>query len=105
MSGRQRVPRGQWGRIHRVELAPSERAPDIPADTAAVPFESWINGWLLEKAGLGDLVRLRTPAGRVVEGVLVEVEPGYTHSFGSPPPSLQRAGICAWERLFGGGSS
>jgi 2-amino-4-ketopentanoate thiolase alpha subunit len=101
MSGGRTVPQGQWGRIHRIELAPSERAPDIPADTAAVPFESWINGWLVEDATLGDLVRLRTPAGRVVEGVLVEAAPGYAHSFGSPPASLQQAGSRAWARLFG----
>jgi 2-amino-4-ketopentanoate thiolase alpha subunit len=99
-SGGRTVPRGQWGRIHRIELTPSERAAGIPADTAAVPFESWINGWLLDDAALGDLVRLRTPTGRVVEGVLVEADPGYTHSFGSPPPALQLAGTRAWERLF-----
>jgi hypothetical protein len=101
MSGRRTVPRGQWGRIHRVELAPSERAPGIPPETAAVPFETWINGWLLNEAALGDVVRLRTPAGRIVEGVLVEAEPGYTHSFGSPPASLQLAGARAVARLFG----
>ena len=71
------VARGRWARIHRVELGPSERAPGIPADTAAVPFESWINGWL------------------------VEANPGYHHSFGSPPPALRRAGERAFELLFG----
>jgi 2-amino-4-ketopentanoate thiolase alpha subunit len=101
MSGGRAVPRGQWARIHRVELAPSERASDIPEDTAAVPFETWINGWLVDEASLGEPVRLRTPAGRVVEGVLVEVAPGYTHSFGSPPSALQLAGARAWARLFG----
>jgi 2-amino-4-ketopentanoate thiolase alpha subunit len=101
MSGRRTVPRGRWGRIHRVELAPAERAAGIPADTAAVPFETWINGWLVDEAALGEAARLRTPAGRVVEGVLVEADPGYTHSFGSPPPSLHAAGMRAWARLFG----
>jgi hypothetical protein len=101
MSGGRAVPRGQWARVHRVELAASERASGIPADTAAVPFETWINGWLVDDVELGDEVRLRTPTGRVVEGVLVEVAPGYTHSFGSPPPALQVAGRGAWARLFG----
>jgi len=100
-TGGRTVPRGEWARIHRVELAPSERAPGIPADTAAVPFETWINGWLLDEAALGEVARLRTPTGRVVEGVLIEADPGYTHSFGSPPPSLQAAGTRAWARLFG----
>ena len=87
------VPRGRWARIHRVELGPSERAPGIPADTAAVPLESWINGWLVDDAALGESCKLKTPTGRIVEGVL--------HSFGSPPPALQRAGERAFELLFG----
>jgi 2-amino-4-ketopentanoate thiolase alpha subunit len=95
------VPRGRWGRIHRLELAPSERAPEIPADTAAVPFETWINGWLVEDAAIGERAQLRTPTGRIVEGVLVESNPGYHHSFGCPPASLQHAGGLAFELLFG----
>lgn len=96
---------GCWARVHRTELAPSERAPDVPEDTAAVPFESWINGWLLDEAELGSRVRVRTLAGRVVEGELVELEPGYTHSFGPPPPPLQQAGARARATLFPEGGS
>jgi hypothetical protein len=95
------VEKGRWARIHRVELGPSERAPGIPEDTAAVPFESWINGWLVEAAVIGERARLRTMTGRIVEGILVETDPGYNHSFGSPPPALQRAGQQARRRLFG----
>jgi 2-amino-4-ketopentanoate thiolase alpha subunit len=99
--GRAIVLHRRWARIHRVELAPSERAPGIPADTAAVPLESWINGWLVDDAELGESCKLKTPTGRIVEGVLVEVDPGYHHSFGSPPPALRRAGERAFEVLFG----
>jgi 2-amino-4-ketopentanoate thiolase alpha subunit len=95
------VEKGRWARIHRVELGPSERAPGIPEDTAAVPFESWINGWLVEAGVIGEPARLRTMTGRIVEGILVEADPGYSHSFGSPPPALQRAGQQARRRLFG----
>jgi 2-amino-4-ketopentanoate thiolase alpha subunit len=105
MSGeRAIVPRGRWARIHRLELAPSERAPGIPADTAAVPFETWINGWLVDGAAIGERAQVRTPTGRIVEGVLVEADPGYHHSFGSPSPPLQSAGVKAFELLFGRGS-
>jgi 2-amino-4-ketopentanoate thiolase alpha subunit len=97
------VPAGLWVRIHRVELAPSERAPDLPEDTARVRFESWINGWLVEEATLGSRTRIRTPAGRLVEGELVEVGPGYHHSFGPPPIPLQRAGEAARKLLFAKG--
>lgn len=95
------VEKGRWARIHRLELGPSERAPGIPEDTAAVPFESWINGWLVEEAVIGERAQLRTTTGRIVEGVLVEADPGYNHSFGSPPPALQHAGEQARQRLFG----
>lgn len=87
-----RLAADRWVRIHRLELAPSERAGALPADTAALPFETWINGWLVEAAALGERARIRTPTGRIVEGVLVEADPGYSHSFGFPPPALQRAG-------------
>lgn len=99
------VPRGRWARIHRVELGPSERAPGIPADTAAVPLESWINGWLVADTTLGESCKLQTPTGRIVEGVLVEADPGYHHSFGSPPPALRRAGDRAFGLLFGRNST
>ena len=94
------VPSGRWARIHRVELAPPERAPGIPADTASVPFETWVNGWLVDDAAVGERCRLETPTGRIVEGELVEVDPGYHHSFGSPPAALQHAGRRAFELLF-----
>jgi hypothetical protein len=94
------VTAGLWVRIHRVELAPSERAAAIPEDTAQVPFESWINGWLVEDAAIGSRTRIRTATGRLVEGELAEVEPGYHHSFGSPPSALQRAGGGARRILF-----
>src|SRR5436190_11449603 len=96
------VAKGCWARIYRLELTPPERAPGIPEDTAAVPFETWINGWLMEDAVIGYPARLRTMTGRVVEGELVEVNPGYRHSFGSPPAALQHAGERALEQLRGG---
>jgi hypothetical protein len=94
------VAAGRWARVHRLELAPSERAPGVPPDTAAVPFETWVNGWLVEPARLGAAARLRTAAGRVVEGVLESVDPGYDHSFGSPPESLQAAAAQARALVF-----
>ena len=97
------VPAGTWVRIHRVELAPPERAPAIPDETAAVAFESWVNGRLVDDSAIGSRTRIRTTTGRLVEGDLVEVSPGYRHTFGSPPASLLRAGERAREILFPGG--
>lgn len=88
-------------RIHRVELAASERSDRVPPDTASVPFETWINGWLVDEACVGEHVAIRTATGRVVEGELVEVDPGYDHSFGAPPPVLEKVGEKARLLLFG----
>jgi hypothetical protein len=99
VTGSLRVPAGRWVRIHRVELGPAERAPDIPDDTAGLPFECWINGWLVDDARPNEQARIRTPAGRVVEGKLVALDPGYSHSFGSPPIALQRVGRTARSLL------
>lgn len=101
MDERARVAAGSWARIHRIELAPAERAREVPNDTAAVPFETWINGWLQDDAEIGGRARISTLTGRVVEGELVEADPGYTHSFGSPPRPLQRAGERARALRFG----
>lgn len=90
---------GRWVRVHRVELAAGKRAPGIPPDTAGVPFETWINGYLIEPAQLGKDGVVRTASGRLVEGHIVEVDPGYTHSFGPPPQSLREAGRRASERV------
>ncbi len=86
------VESGCWVRIHRAELAPSERSAAVPEDTASVPLETWINGWLVDDAQIGDRVTIRTATGRHVEGQLVESNPAYAHSFGSPPPALQHVG-------------
>jgi len=90
---------GRWVRVHRVELPAGERAPGIPPDTAGTPFETWVNGYLLEPAKLGMQGVVRTASGRLVEGRIVEADPAYTHSFGPPPQPLREAGRRAAERI------
>ncbi|MFH1573096.1 MAG: 2-amino-4-oxopentanoate thiolase subunit OrtA [Acidobacteriota bacterium] len=83
---------GDWVRIRVTILPAGERAPGIPADTASHPYQGWINGWAAHEAAIGERVTLRTLAGRTVEGTLVEVNPGYAHSFGRPHPALLAVG-------------
>ena len=90
---------GRWVRVHRIELAAGERAPGIPPETAAAPYETWVNGRLLESARLGLNGVVRTASGRLVEGRVVEADPAYTHSFGPPPQPLREAGRRVVERL------
>lgn len=83
---------GDWVRIHIVILPADDRAPGIPPDTGAHPYEGWINGWAVEGARVGEAVTIRTLAGRHIRGRLCEVRPGYHHSFGRPHPALLAVG-------------
>lgn len=72
-------------------LEPHERAPSLPADTAALPYEALVRGILLEPAKVGSRATIRTAAGRVVAGWLETEEPADTHTFGRPPAALVAA--------------
>lgn len=73
-------------------LPAGDRAPQVPEETQRVPLEVRVRGWLAAPAALGDEAQVRTAAGRLVSGNLVEVEPGYSHSFGPPVPELWTVG-------------
>lgn len=92
MSG-ERAVSGTWVEIHAIVLAPAERAPNIPADTRALPLELRVRGFLVnESAVLGDEVAVRTRAGRLLHGRLAAIEPRYDHGFGAPVAELLRVG-------------
>lgn len=86
------VPAGTWVELHRVVLIPSERAPQVPADTHEVPLELRCRGLLVDDTALGDAAEVVSLAGRRLTGTLVEANPGYVHGFGSPVPALAGAG-------------
>ena len=88
----ERVPAGSWVEIHRVVLAPGERAPQVRADTQAVPLEMRVKGFLVADAALGDEVEIVSRAGRRLGGTLVEVNPAYAHGFGAPIAELAAIG-------------
>ena len=54
------VKKGEWVRIHKIILQPSERAPQVPEDTKKVPLEMWDKGYLQEDANMGDEVKVIT---------------------------------------------
>jgi len=85
--------KGDWVQVHRTLLPPSERSDRVPEDTAQVPLEMWVNGFLnQEKGAIGDEVEIQTAIDRIEHGILVRVEPGYSHSFGRTVPELLRIG-------------
>lgn len=92
---------GDWVQVGWVVLQPGERAPQVPQDTSRVPLEALVKGTLIapEQARKGGLVTVRTMAGRLVEGRLVAVNPGYTHGFGNLVPPIHQAGLELRESL------
>lgn len=86
------IKKGEWVKIHDIILHPSERAPNLPSDTKEVPLEFWVNGFLDHDAEMGEKVEITTLSGRKVQGILVEVNPKYTHDFGEPISELLKIG-------------
>lgn len=85
--------KGDWIRVHRIEMEPDERSDDLPESTREVPLESWMKGRLLdESAAVGETAAIETPIGREVTGELVEVIPAIRHGFGTIVPELADAG-------------
>jgi len=81
-------PPGTWVEICRIVLAPGERAPQVPADTASVPLELRVKGFLQEPASLGQEAVVTTLIGRTQKGIVTRINPRHTHDFGEPVPEL-----------------
>ena len=79
---------GDWVEISAVLLAPAERAPNLPPDTAAVPLVMRVRGIAEAAAELGAEIAVRTQAGRLLRGTLVAVKPSFEHGFGDCVPEL-----------------
>ena len=86
------IEKGTWVQIHRIVLRERQRAPQVPVETQQVPLEMQIKGFLAEPATLGGEAQIVTQAGRRLRGILTDVNPGYTHSFGPPIPELLTIG-------------
>jgi 2-amino-4-ketopentanoate thiolase alpha subunit len=92
-ASRDDAARGDWVQVYQVVLPAGERAPQIPAETQAVPLELWVKGFLLtDRASLGDDVEITTLAGRRISGRMVAIDPTYGHDFGRPVPELLAVG-------------
>jgi hypothetical protein len=94
----QAVSAGTRVQIRYTLLTATERAPGLPEDTRAVPYEIRANGILLADGHVGAQASLRTSAGRELRGTLDVVEPADEHTFGRPHPALLQA-IAGIERL------
>ena len=97
----ERVAAGSWVEVRQVVLRAGERAPNVPADTAAVDFVARIRGFLVTDASVGERAAIRTLAGRQVDGVLADVNPRNPADFGRPVAELLRVGVDARHGLEG----
>lgn len=86
------IATGTWVEIYRVALQAGDRAPQVPEDTREVPLEMRVRGFLVQAAAPGDDVEIVTASGRHLRGILTEVNPAYTHSFGPPVAELLNIG-------------
>ena len=85
--------KGDWVRVYSVVLEAHRRSLTLPDDTKAIPYESWVNGFVETDASIGDIVTIVTISGRKVKGKLVEVNPRYHHDFGDIIPELLTIGL------------
>ena len=90
---------GDWVEISYVLLEPGERSTNLPEETAEKPLVVWVKGFAHSAAAEGDTLEVDTMTGRVVSGTLVDVNPGYTHTFGRPAPELVHVGRDLRARL------
>lgn len=90
---------GEWVEVRYTLLEPADRSTNLPADTAAQPLLVWVKGFAAADAKMGDELTVETMTGRTVKGVLTDVNPGYTHTFGRPAPELTHVGADLRARL------
>jgi 2-amino-4-ketopentanoate thiolase alpha subunit len=94
-----RCQAGDWVEVERVLLEPADRSKNLPPETAEKPLRMWIKGFAQAAGALGDPMAVETMTGRLVEGSLSAVNPGYFHTFGNPIPELARVGVDLRARL------
>lgn len=94
--------KGDWVQIENVVLEAGHRAPQVPEDTQNCDLKMWVKGEALHGAKEGEMVRVKTTTGRIVEGHLVDVNPRYVHDYGEFQPELLQIERQLKEILFGG---
>lgn len=83
-----KITSGAFVEIRMVLLEPADRLEHLPDDTKKVPFEARIKGFLLQDASVGEKVKIRTLADRLIEGTLISENPPLKHGYGRPSPEL-----------------
>jgi hypothetical protein len=84
-----KIMKGTWVMVRMTVLEPGQRTAHLPEETRQVPLVATVKGTLVEDACMGERATVETVSGRIVHGVLDEVEPSYTHDFGHHVEALR----------------
>ncbi len=90
---------GDWVEVERVLLEPADRSKNLPPETAEKPLRMWIKGFAQAAGAVGGPMTVETMTGRLVEGTMSAINPGYFHTFGKPIPELVHVGVDLRARL------
>ena len=91
------IKKGTWVEVEENVLIPDERSKSIPDVTQKTPLKCWIRGNCLTDCELGDEVQVETNVGRIASGKVVEIEPGYYHTYGKYVKEISNIGKQARE--------
>lgn len=94
------IKKGTWVEIEEVVLTPDERSTSIPEETKKTPLMVWIRGNCLSDCYIGEIVKVETLTGRIMEGKVVEEKPGYDYGFGKYVEEIAFIGKLAREMLL-----
>ena len=91
------IKKGTWVEVEETVLTPDDRAANIPDETKKTPLKSWTCGKCLSDCELGDQVGVETNIGRIASGKVVDIEPGYYHTYGKYVEEISNIGKQARE--------
>jgi len=86
------IKKGTWVEVEEIVLAPEDRASNIPDETKKTPLKSWTCGKCLSDCEIGGHVQVETNIGRISSGIVVDIEPGYYHTYGKYVEEISNIG-------------
>lgn len=91
------IKKGTWVEVEEIVLLSEDRATAIPEETKKTPLKCWTRGKCLSECEVGAQVQVETNIGRIATGIVVEVEPGYYHTYGKYVEEISNIGKQARE--------
>ncbi|MCB2288963.1 2-amino-4-ketopentanoate thiolase [Clostridium sp. CS001] len=91
------IKKGTWVEVEEIVLVPEDRAKNIPDETKNTPLKCWTRGNCLSDCELTGTVQIETNVGRIASGTVVEIEPGYYHTYGKYVQEVSNIGKQAKE--------